>query len=193
MRKEIVAYLRTGSLEDLQRLLDTGITEDEFYQYVGVVQSKSFVDDKYLHILELVEREWGKCIISTDIEDAKEMLDGYPYINYKHKKRTCMLYNNCYRVLHMQHTQEHTLEEWVKQLHGYCKEIRNKNLVGYGNIDDMFFYTQEEFEEKFYRVTGVCISNLEERTRQQLYNGLGMVLTLGGNESKLKHIILGVL
>ena len=31
MEQEIVAYLRNESLEDLQRLLDTGITEDVFY------------------------------------------------------------------------------------------------------------------------------------------------------------------
>lgn len=203
MKKEIVEYLRSESLEDLQRLLDTGITEDEFYQYVGVVQIYEVfddweqhnlgIDDKFLHILELVEHEWGKCIISTDIEDAKETLDGIQYLNDKQKKHICMLFKNCYRVLHMQHTQEHTLEAWVKQLHLYCRAIRNNNFVGYVNKDDMFFYAQEEFEEKFYRVTDVCISNLEERTRQQLYDELGMVLTRVVTEDKLKQIILGVL
>lgn len=53
-------------------------------------------------------------------------------------------------------------------------------------------HTKEEFEEKFYRVTGVCISSLKKRTRQQLYNELGMVLTRGVTEDKLKQIILGV-
>ena len=193
MEQEIVAYLRNGRLEDLQRLLDTGITEDEFYQYVGEVQSKSFLDDRYEHILELLEREWGKCIISTDIEYAKEMLDGVQYLNDKQKKHICMLIKNCYRVLHMQHTQEHTLEAWVKQLHLYCRTIRNNNFVGYVNKEDVFFYTQEEFEEKFYQVTGVCISNVEEWTHQYLYNELGMVLTRDVTEDKLKQIFLWVI
>lgn len=189
MKKEIVAYLRNGSLEDLHRLLATGITEDEFYQYVGEIQTNSFFDDRIYHVLVLVKREWGKCITIWDIAHAKEMLETLVIVDDKAQKNRCMLFKKCYRVLHMQHTQEHTLEEWVKQLHLYCEEIRENDLVGYVNIDDMFFYTQEEFEEKFYRVTGVCISNLEERTRQQLYNELGRVLTRGGNEAKIKHII----
>ena len=193
MEQEIVAYLRNGSLEDLYSLLDTGITEDEFYQYVGVVQTNADLDEGLVHVLTLLGHEWGKCITSSDIEYVKRVLGEIPYRNDRQKKHRCMLFKNCYRVLHMQHTQEHTLEEWVKQLHSYCKDIRKNEIVGYVNKADVFFYMQEEFEDKFYRVTGVCISNLEERTRQQLYDELGMVLTRGVTEDKLKQIILGVL
>lgn len=193
MKKEIVEYIRTGSHMDLLRLLDTGITEDEFYQYVGVVQTNEYLDVRLTQVLALLGHEWGKCVTSSDIEYVKRVLGKLPYRNDRQKKHRCMLFKNCYRVLHMQHTQEHTLEEWVKQLHSYCKDIRKNEIVGYVNKDDIFFYTQEEFEDKFYRVTGVCISNLEERTRQQLYNGLGRVLTREVTEDKLKQIILGVL
>lgn len=193
MEQEIVTYLRNGRHMDLLRLLDTGITEDEFYQYVGVVQTNLDLDDRLIQVLVLVGHEWGKCITSSDIEYVKRVLGKLPYRNDRQKKRRCKLFKNCYRVLHMQHTQEHTLDEWVKQLHSYCKDIRKNDVVGYVNKDDMFFYTQEEFEEKFYQVTGVCISNLEERTRQQLYKELGRVLTREVTEDKLKQIILGVL